>query len=100
MKPIWTSLLLAIFLFGSNLPGVQATQSERASKPRLLEADTPSTTVAGNTFIAPAGWSIYVNGPATIVEAPEADSRIVLVDVKAKDSESAIAEAWAAYRPD
>src|SRR6185503_12993759 len=31
-------------------------------------------------------------------EAPEADSRIVLVDVKAKDAEAALAAGWAAYK--
>src|SRR3990167_6744925 len=49
-----------------------------------LATDTPRTTVAGNTFIAPAGWKIWVQGTATIVEAPEGDSRIALIDVKAK----------------
>jgi len=65
-----------------------------------LAADTPSTTVAGATFIAPAGWSVAVNGPATILEAPERDSRIALVDVMAADADAAVAAAWAAYRPD
>jgi len=65
-----------------------------------LAADTPSTTVAGATFIAPAGWSVAVNGPATMLEAPERDSRIALVDVKAADADAAVAAAWAAYRPD
>ena len=38
----------------------------------------------GNAFIAPAGWSVTVRGPATILEAPEGDSRIALVDVRAQ----------------
>jgi CubicO group peptidase (beta-lactamase class C family) len=65
-----------------------------------LTADTPKTTVAGNTFIAPAGWRIVVKGPATILEAPEAGSRIALVDVQAKDADAAVALAWAAYGTD
>ena len=48
-----------------------------------LAADTPNQTVLGNTFIAPAGWTVTVRGPATILEAPEGDSRIALVDVTA-----------------
>jgi len=63
-----------------------------------LAADTPSTTVAGNTFIAPAGWTVSVKGPATIVAAPEGDSWIALVDVTAKDADAALAAAWAAYK--
>ena len=38
--------------------------------PEHIEADTPRTTVAGNTFVAPAGWSLLVRGPATVLEAP------------------------------
>jgi CubicO group peptidase (beta-lactamase class C family) len=71
-----------------------ATAKER------LAADTPRTTVAGNTFIAPAGWSISVRGTATILEAPEGDSHVALVDVNAKDAEEAIELAWKAYKPD
>jgi CubicO group peptidase (beta-lactamase class C family) len=56
--------------------------------------------VEGATFIAPAGWSIAVRGPATILEAPEGDSRIALVDVRAADADGAVAAAWAAYLPE
>lgn len=63
-------------------------------------ADAPSTTVAGNTFIVPSGWSFTVKGNATILQAPESNSWIALVDVKAQQHDAALAEAWAAYRPD
>jgi CubicO group peptidase (beta-lactamase class C family) len=63
-----------------------------------LKADTPKTTALGNTFIAPAGWSVTTRGPATMVEAPEGDSRIVIVDVKAATADAAVAAAWAAYQ--
>jgi CubicO group peptidase (beta-lactamase class C family) len=63
-----------------------------------LKADTPKTTALGNTFIAPAGWSVATHGPATTVEAPEGDSRIVIVDVKADTADAAVAAAWAAYQ--
>ena len=65
-----------------------------------LKADTPKTTVAGNTFIAPADWSVSVRGPATILASPEGDSWIALVDVQAKDADSAVAAGWTAYKPD
>ena len=68
---------------------------------QALAVDTPQTTAMGTTFIAPAGWSIDVRGPATILEAPEHDSHIALVDVtKAADADAAVAAAWQAYRPD
>src|SRR5262245_6007817 len=63
-----------------------------------LKADTPTTTALGNTFIAPAGWSVATRGPATTVAAPEGDSRIVIVDVKADTADAAVAAAWAAYQ--
>ena len=74
-----------------------AAQSADAPAERL-KADTARTTTLGNTFIAPAGWSVAVRGPATIVQAPEGDSRIVIVDVRAKDADAALAAAWAAYQ--
>jgi CubicO group peptidase (beta-lactamase class C family) len=41
-----------------------------------------------------------VRGPATILEPPEADSHLALVDVRAPSADSAVALAWAAYMPD
>jgi hypothetical protein len=70
-------------------------QTEQALE--RLAADTPRKTMEGNSFIAPGGWSVAVRGPATVLEAPEGDSHIVIVDVRAKDADSAVAAAWAAY---
>jgi CubicO group peptidase (beta-lactamase class C family) len=69
-----------------------------AAPPEKLTADTPRTTTAGNTFIAPAGWSISVRGDATILGAPEGDSWVALVDVRAGDADAAVKAAWAAYK--
>jgi CubicO group peptidase (beta-lactamase class C family) len=71
-----------------------------AQAPEKLSADTPKTTVLGNAFIAPKDWSIRVKGPATILEAPEGDSWVALVDVEAKTQDEALAAAWQAYKPD
>ena len=71
--------------------------------PERFTADTPKTTVAGNTFVAPAGWTLVVRGPATILEAPEGGSFIVLVDIAATEAaaaDAAVAAAWAVYKPD
>ena len=85
-------------------PGTTATgPNESATAPpasQRLAADTPQATVAGNTFIAPAEWSVAVRGAATILQAPEGDSWIALVDVKANSADEAVALAWAAYAPD
>lgn len=65
-----------------------------------LATDTPRTTALGNTFVAPSGWTIGRRGQATILEAPEGDSWLALVDVAAKDADAALAASWAAYKPD
>ena len=73
--------------------------AQTSSTPEHLTADTPKQTVAGASFIAPADWTFSVHGPATVLTAPEGDSRIALVDVRAPTADSAVALAWAAYLP-
>jgi CubicO group peptidase (beta-lactamase class C family) len=68
--------------------------------PEQLREDTARRTTFGATFMAPRGWSIVTRGPAQVLETPEGDSQIALVDVRAKDADAAVAAAWAAYRPD
>ncbi len=65
-----------------------------------LTADTPKMSTEGNTFIAPADWKLTVKGPATILEPPEGDSAIALIDVRASTADEAVAAAWKAYKPD
>ena len=74
-----------------------STAAAPAAATETLAADTPSTTVDGNTFVAPAGWMLATKGPAVILTAPEGGSRIALVDVAGADADAAIAAAWAAY---
>ncbi len=84
-------------LSASAQPAIKAASAEA---PEKLSADTPKTTVLGNAFIAPKDWSIRVNGPATILEAPEGDSWVALIDVEAKTPDEALAAAWHVYKPD
>jgi len=81
-------------------PPVPTTIPPAVSPPERLAADTPRNTVEGAAFIAPAGWTLSVRGPATILESPEGSSRLALVDVRAApDADAAVAAAWAAYEP-
>jgi CubicO group peptidase (beta-lactamase class C family) len=98
MKTLAGLLLLSAVPVFAQAPATSKPPAPAAAD--ALEADTPKTTVAGNTFVAPAGWSVGVRGPATILASPEGDSWIALVDVTAKDADSAVAAAWAAYKPD
>jgi CubicO group peptidase (beta-lactamase class C family) len=95
---VFSSALLLEEAFSASAVRVIYAASEQA--PEKLSADTPKTTVLGNAFIAPKDWSVRVEGPATILEAPEGDSWIALVDVQAKTQDEALAAAWKAYKPD
>jgi CubicO group peptidase (beta-lactamase class C family) len=92
-----SALLLEQAVSASAQPAIKAAG---AQAPEKLSADTPKTTVLGNAFIAPKDWSIRVKGPATILEAPEGDSWVALVDVEAKTQDEALAAAWQVYKPD
>jgi CubicO group peptidase (beta-lactamase class C family) len=94
------ALLAAIAVAALASPGRPSEPDVPRIASEPLAADTQRTTVEGGTFIGPAGWTVSVRGPATILEAPEAGSRIALVDVHAADAGAALAAAWAAYQPD
>ena len=87
---------LAVLCVSMAFPCLAAAAEFPVDRP--VAEDTPASTVAGNPFTVPAGWSVSVKGPATIMTPPEGGSHIVYVDVEAEDAESAIAKAWAAYK--
>jgi CubicO group peptidase (beta-lactamase class C family) len=93
-KLLCLTLLLATPVLG------QAPAPASAPPAAALAADTPATTVLGNTFLAPKDWTVRVQGPATILAAPEGDSWIALVDVEGKDADAAMAASWSVYKPD
>jgi CubicO group peptidase (beta-lactamase class C family) len=58
-----------------------------------------SATEARATFTVPEGWSQRVSGSLIELAPPEADLRLVIVDIgSAPDARSAVAAAWGAYR--
>src|SRR5260221_6425409 len=66
----------------------------------VLSADTSLTTTGGATFTAPMGWRVTSAANKSVLEPPEADSHLVLLDVNATDAAAAMAAGWANYRPD
>lgn len=92
-----TFALLALLTLQQAAPPAPPSQAAAGD---VLSADSPRTTVAGNKFIAPAGWRVEVKGQMTLLTPPEGDSHIALIDLKASDADSAVKAAWAAYRPD
>ncbi len=65
-----------------------------------MTADTPRVTPGGATFTVPSGWSIVTGKNLVILEPPEADTHIAIVDSPAADANAAVAAGWAAYKPD
>ena len=61
--------------------------------------NAPQITPAGVTFATPAGWSVSPTSSGISVTAPEGDSRVAVLDEKASDAPTAIAQAWATYKP-
>ena len=81
-------------------PSARVEEAASPAKPDRLDADSPKATVAGNAFVAPAGWTVTVRGSATVLEVPEGGSYIVIIDVTATDANAAVAAAWEIYKPD
>jgi hypothetical protein len=81
-------------------PSARVEEAASPAKPERLDADTPKSTVAGNAFVAPAGWTVTVRGSSTVLEVPEGGSYIVIIDVTATDANAAVASAWESYKPD
>lgn len=65
----------------------------------VLSKNTTQTTTAGATFTAPAGWSVAGTYPAVSLLAPEGDTHIAVLDEKAADAATAVAQAWTTYKP-
>ena len=82
----------------SNLPASPQT-AEARSAPERVAADTPRVTPGGATFTVPSGWSIVTGKNLVILEPPETDTHIAIVDSQAADARAAVAAGWAAYKP-
>ena len=68
---------------------------EREARRRHAQGDP-----GGTTFTVPAGWTMTTKGSMVVLDPPEPDSHLAIVDVKAKDADAAVAAGWAAYKPD
>src|SRR2546430_5299417 len=79
----------------SNLP----PSPQAAEVPERVAADTPRVTPGGATFMVPSGWSIVTGKNLVILEPPETDTHIAIVDSQAADASAAVAAGWAAYKP-
>src|SRR5207302_2083408 len=83
----------------SNLPA-SPQAAEARSAPEWVAADTPRVTPGGATFTVPSGWSIVTGKNLVILEPPETDTHIAIVDSQAADARAAVTVGWAAYKPE
>jgi CubicO group peptidase (beta-lactamase class C family) len=74
--------------------------AETRTAPERVATDTPRVTPVGATFKIPAGWSIATGKNLVILEPPETDTHIAIVDSRAADANSAVAAGWAGYKPE
>lgn len=98
-RPLRLGFAAAIVALSSAPALTTLARAADAQSAQTLAADTPQTTSAGHTFTAASGWTLTRRGSAIIIEAPERDVRIGLVDVQAKDADDAVAQGWAAVNP-
>jgi CubicO group peptidase (beta-lactamase class C family) len=70
-----------------------------AAKPELIARDSPFATAAGTTFTVPAGWTLMGGAAQRVLEGPEKDIRLAVVDVPARSADDAVKAAWPALEP-
>jgi CubicO group peptidase (beta-lactamase class C family) len=105
---VYRTALFAILAFTTfaegampaSAPPAPPQAAEARSAPERVAADTPRVTPGGATFTLPSGWSIVTGSDLEILEPPEADTHIAIVDSQAADARAAVAAAWASYKPD
>ena len=85
---------------GAQSAAVTAPPAASLPKPEVIAKDSPRTTAAGHTFTAPAGWTLTPTAPARVLEGPEKDVKLALVDVPhAADAADAVKQAWPSLDP-
>lgn len=89
---------LALALAQSGAAARAADSSEAHTRTGALNAESALATAGGTTFKGPRGWSVRRADTLLILDAPEADSHLVLAEVPAADAEAAVKAVWAMYR--
>jgi CubicO group peptidase (beta-lactamase class C family) len=96
---MYRTVLIAFLAFAAFAPRA-TSQSTPSAAPQRLAADTPSATPGGATFTVPAGWAIVTGKDLVILEPPETDTHVIIFDSQATDASAAVADAWAAFKPE
>ncbi|HTV17091.1 MAG TPA: serine hydrolase domain-containing protein [Polyangiaceae bacterium] len=75
-----------------------AEPDDAADKPKPMVTDSSRVTAGGVRYIAPAGWTLVVQGALIVLTAQDGDSHVAIVESNATEPDTAVAEAWALYR--
>ena len=86
-------------LGSSTTTSASAASATAAPTVKKLDADTPMKTASGATFEAPKGWTVTMFADRILLETPERDVSITLVEVSERDGEKALSKAWALLKP-
>jgi len=76
-----------------------AAAAAQSATPQPIAADTAIATSGGSTFTAPGGWSMVTADSMILLQTPEPDSHVAVVDVHASSADEAVAAAWKIYKP-
>jgi CubicO group peptidase (beta-lactamase class C family) len=103
-RPIVASVAIIAFCLPCAITQPAATPPTPSpggqSAPEVVAADTPRLTPDGAKFTVPAGWSIASGKNLVLLTPPETDTHLAIFDTQAADAKTAVAAAWAAYKPD
>lgn len=90
-------LRLPVIAMCAALVSYAAPQSGGVEK---VTSETRRTTPGGIvSFRAAAGWSLRTTAAGVILEPPEPDTHVAIIETKESDSAAAVAKAWQEYRP-
>lgn len=93
------TMLLALPCRAAGQAAATDAANDSATFTGKLAADHALQTAGGTMLTGPRDWTVRRDGALLLLDAPEADSHIVIVDVQAGDADDAIQQAWARYRP-
>ena len=65
-----------------------------------LDADSPMTAPSGARYTGPKGWTITTHGGVVLLEDPNREVSVTLVERKEPDASAAVAAAWKQVKPD
>jgi len=84
-RTVLSRLALILFITSTMLaaqPEPRLAEHQQA-EPERVSADSARTTPGGATFTVPSGWSIAGGMHLAILQPPESDTHVVIVDAQA-----------------